>query len=226
MNNFRPNPRPKAQEDNFIPFLYPIKEKVKLPQVRGLKKSDFLETIFRRRSSSPKIFSEISKNQLSELLFYSTRVNSFTRNEKGYILSKRTTPSAGARHPVDLLISPPKSILERELYYYNPFDHSLSLLQLEGKHLESFFSSVNENEDISKSCIVWFSIQHNKTATKYTHPESLYWRDVGALIYGIQLIGTFIGLMSCPLGSVNEKQFNNLFGTNTLVSGGGLLIGT
>ena len=65
----------------------------------------------------------------------------------------------------------------------------------------------------------------NKTKSKYNNAESLYWRDVGVLIYAIQLMTTYLGFNSCPLGTLASKDFNQLFNNENLLAGGGILVG-
>ena len=217
------NPIPKNNPDEFIPFKYPIKVKRKL--IRGFKKrsSDFLDVLLTRRTEQK--LNSPSQVNISELLYYSNRVHSIHQDDFGYLVTKRTCPSAGARHPIDLLVSIPTKEKRRILEYYNPIDHSLNELSIPKSTQESFFEEINENLSIENSCIIWFSIQGDKTGSRYENPESLYWRDAGALLYCIQLISTYLGLKTCPLGSLASNSFYSLFKSDKLISGGGILIG-
>lgn len=217
------DPIPKNQPDKFEPFIYPIKDKCKLERTIVKNDKEFLDVIFSRRSSSK--FSRISLDQLSHLLHLSTKIQSLQVDETGYIITNRTTPSAGARHPVDLLVSIDNPHGNRFLSYYNPIDHSLNELSLQKKELQDFFNEISKNLSINNACIIWFSIQVAKTGSKYENPESLYWKDTGALLYCIQLIATYLGLKSCPLGTLANSSFKNLFKTEFLHSGGGVLVG-
>jgi SagB-type dehydrogenase family enzyme len=215
------DPFPKIIEDIFEPFVYPVKNKQLLNRNFNPKPKDFLSTMIERRSS--RSISKLTLVQLEELLFYSCKITSIDLNDSGFIKSKRITPSAGARHPVDLLISLPDDL--RTLNYYNPLDHSLSELLVEQNILDDFFSTIDKNLSIENACVIWFSIQTNKTASKYGNPESLYWKDTGALLYCIQLMATYLGLKSCPLGTLSSSSFNKLFKDSSIVSGGGIIIG-
>lgn len=217
------DPIPKNQPDKFEPFVYPVKNKRILERTFVKNDKEFLDVIFSRRSSRK--FSGISLNQLSQLLYLSTKIQSLKVDELGYILTNRTTPSAGARHPVDLLVSIDNPKGNRILSYYNPIDHSLNDLSLQKNELQNFFEVISKNLSINKACIIWFSIQVAKTESKYKNPESLYWKDTGALLYCIQLIATYLGLKSCPLGTLANSSFKNLFKADLLHSGGGVLVG-
>lgn len=217
------NPKPKKIQDEYIPFNYSIKDKKKLNRSFQIKNQHFLDVIMNRRSN--KVFHPLSLENLSELLYFSNKIHELYEEDSGYIASKRTAPSAGGRHPIDLLISMPTTKSERNLAYYNPIDHSLNELNINGQKLVSFFSEINENILINNACVIWFSIQTNKTQTKYENCESLYWKDCGALLYCIQIVSNYIGLKSCPLGNLATNGYNNIFKTDQLISGGGILVG-
>lgn len=219
------NPTPKKEHDIFIPFNYPIINKIKLIKEFNNQSIDFLNVLYSRRSVKPS--SSLPINKLSELLFHSLNIHSLSINEKNYITTKRTTPSAGGRHPVDLMIlQNVPQYNKMKLNYYNPIDHSLNELKISNKYLISFIEEVNENINLNDSTLIWFVIQKNKTGSKYLNPESLYWKDTGALLYCLQLVSTYLGIKSCPIGSLASNSFHKLFNNNEIISGGGLIVGT
>lgn len=215
------DPRPRTEQSKFMPFIYPIKNKISLQRDFESEGKDFLEVILNRESTRK--FTKFEQLDIEKLLHYCCQIKSIEFDETGFLLTKRPTPSAGSRHPVDLLISMPNKI--RTLDYYNPIDHTLGELQIEKNKLDNFFKVINENLAIQNACIIWFSIQPHKTASKYDHPESLYWRDTGVLIYALQLVANYLGFKSCPLGTLAKETFNELFNSERLISGGGILIG-
>lgn len=129
------DPRPKTESDIFVPFIYPIKCKVQLHRAFKSKNVEFLDVLFKRESIRK--FKKFSKIDLENLLYHCCKIKSITVDNQGFLLTKRTTPSAGGRHPVDLLVSLPKK--DRSLSYYNPLDHSLGELDVEKNKLENFF---------------------------------------------------------------------------------------
>ncbi|MEO2071132.1 MAG: hypothetical protein ABGW99_07290 [Zunongwangia sp.] len=216
------NPKPKNNYDQFYPFHYPSIRKTKLNRYFKTKEGEFLDVLLTRRSS-PEL-QDISLDDITELLYFSNKIQSISVDDSGFLSSKRTVPSAGGRHPIDILVSLP-SETTRFLQYYNPIDHSLNELSIPREIQQSFFAEVNENLSLGDCCLIWFSIQTKKTQSKYENAESLYWRDAGALLYCIQIISNYLGLKSCPLGGLAIKSFDNLFHTNNLISGGGILVG-
>ena len=217
------DPKPKKEEDFFAPFLYPLAQKRLLSQEFNERNEEFLNVLLSRRSSRESRKLELS--HLSELLFYSNRIQALHMNEFGFLTSRRTVPSAGGRHPVDVLVSLPPEGEKRRLQYYNPLDHSLSDILVKDNDLQSFFAEVNQNLSLKEGCLIWFSIQVGKTTAKYKNAQSLYWRDTGALLFCFQLVSQYIKLKSCPLGGLASKSFKALFHTSKLLSGGGLIVG-
>lgn len=217
------NPIPKTHPHSFVPYVYPMISKKILTRNFVRRELNFLDVLLSRRSS--KEFAPISIRKLSELLFLSCKVRVIQKDNSGYLTSKRSAPSAGARHPIDVLISLPTTLNKRTLDYYNPVEHSLNELSLSNSLLHNFFIEVNQNIRIRNACVIWFSIQTGKTTSKYENAESLYWRDAGALLYCIQIVACYLNLKSCPLGTLATNSFKGLLNSNSLLPGGGILIG-
>lgn len=216
------NPNPKITQEKFEILEYPICSKRYITVENKPENRNFHDVIFLRRSS--KINAAANEKLLQELLFYISKIDSVATDEWGNKLSRRTTPSAGAIHPVDILYSFPTESNLRNLGFFDPRDSSLNDLLLDANLLKEFFSEIGETVDISNAFIIWFSIQPDKTEAKYENPESLYWRDAGALLYCVQIFAKYLGLSSLPVGTLASKSFEKLFGLK-LISGGGILIG-
>ena len=217
------DPIPRKIPLKFDPFIYPVRQRIKLSLNHDLFEKQFLDVIFSRRSE--RVSSTINSNQLSQLLHICTRIHSIQMDESGYVLTQRSTPSGGARHPVDILVSISSPIAKRSLEYYNPIDHSLGELSLDKVDMGFFFNEISDNLPIDNACIIWFSIQPEKMNSKYQNPESLYWKETGALLYCIQVVSTYLGFKSCPVGTLASNSFDTLFKTKLLISGGGILVG-
>lgn len=216
------NPTPKTEHDKFSPYIYPTVDKIKLERKFKKIDKDFISVYYNRKSYRK--FKSLPINKLSELLYHSNRVLNLDIGKKGYIETHRTSPSAGGRHPIDVLVFSP-SLKDITGYYYNPLEHSLNEMDLLKSNVSDFLSEVNSNLSVMEGTILWFSIQKEKTESKYFNSESLYWKDLGALIYNIQLVCSYLEIVSCPLGTLASDNFNRLFETEKLLSGGGILIG-
>lgn len=218
------NPTPKPIEELVESFNYPIVEKTTLIRPGDNEQIDFFKAVLSRRSS--RTYKPLDIDVMSKILWYSSKVANVSLTQDAYILSQRPAPSAGSRHPIDILLSPADDLTDRSLYYYNPFDHSINKLQLNSKIVMDFFIQVNEIINCKSATIVWFIAHPSRTESKYENAESLIWRDAGALLYCFQLVCTALKVQSCALGTLGEPFVSQIFEDYGKVYGvGGVLAG-
>lgn len=219
------NPSLKKYEEEVPQFEYNILKTIKLSRKIQPIAKRFDEASKVRKSS--RIFRPITLAELGSVLWYSAKVKSTFLQKNGYILTHRGTPSAGARHPIDIIILNSNFLESNYFYYYNPFEHSLNKLNSSGSDIATLFKThINEIVQINNATIIWFVAHVNRTAAKYENAQSLIWRDAGALINNIQMTCTAIGLNSCSIGSLGEPFISNFFHDEPdVVGAGGLLIG-
>ncbi len=170
-------------------------------------------------------FHAVSLAQLSELLWYTAKVKSFHLQENGYILTHRGTPSAGARHPIDIIVYQPNLLGSEYFYYYNPFNHSLNPLLGSEKLSAGLVPHIDLIVPLQQGMLIWFVAHQERTSAKYENAASLVWRDSGALINSIQLTCTAMCLNCCPSGSLGEPYISNFFSSPNIVGAGGIIIG-
>jgi SagB-type dehydrogenase family enzyme len=114
----------------------------------------------------------------------------------------------------------------RNLFYYNPIDHTLGKITTKKRRLTSFLKHVNKVLPYHDASIIWFVANTNKTSAKYQYAESLIWRDAGAYIYCFQIVAEALKLKSCPLGTLGEPFITDLVDANNASHGvGGILVG-
>lgn len=218
------NPSPKSDEEDYTPFEYPIVEQLFLERPRTTRTVNLFDALLQRKSVRQ--FSLLSLDQLGELLWYSAHVKGIFRQENGYVLSHRPAPSAGGRHPIDLIVSSPVLGVS-ELFVYDPFEHALSMLRLDKHDIIGLHKHTQSILHAPHATTIWFIAHSSRTSVKYENPESLIWRDAGALIYNIQIVATGLKLNCCPLGTLGEPNISELFKRQDKVwSAGGLVIGS
>ncbi|WEK34733.1 MAG: nitroreductase family protein [Candidatus Pseudobacter hemicellulosilyticus] len=215
-----PNPRKKIQ--NTPTFHYKIGEYILLPEILDTNQILFFTVLKRRRST--RSFGKLSLNELSTLLWHSAKVQKLFVSENGAILSHRPAPSAGGIHPIDVFVSLPTLINERKLLLYDPIGHRLGRLIINPVDESSFFEEVNNCLQMDNGTLIWFGAYMASTALKYHNPESLVWRDAGALLMTFQLVATALGIASCPVGTLGEPFFFNSL-DKMVLSSGGVLVG-
>jgi SagB-type dehydrogenase family enzyme len=217
------NPTPKKDEDKAIVFNYPITQILELTKPRDIESINFWEVIENRRSTRE--FRELSLDEISNVLMSAKVKEIFVQND-GYILTHRSSASAGARHPIDIIVLSPILDSFKSFYYYNPFLHSLNKLGFESNIIEQFQDHINSILFSDKATIFWFVAHPDRTEAKYLNALSLIWRDAGALINHIQLVCTALNINSCALGSLGEPFISKLFSSIGEVYGvGGILLG-
>ena len=207
----------------YVPFVYPSLEKITLPRVTSFKRqNDFLDVLRERRSV--KQLGECAIEKLSEILFHAVKPYSVCKDDYDMTVYRSASPSAGGRHPIDILVGLPENE-GRRLFLYEPLSHSLRRLDIPVELQQEFFDDVNQTLLMGDSVLIWFSIQYMRTASKYTDYESLVWRDAGAQLCCLQQVAKYVGLDSCPIGYLAEETFYGMFHCESLISGGGMIIG-
>jgi SagB-type dehydrogenase family enzyme len=217
------NPQPKPTEERVTSFDYPIQHTIKLSQNIDPLSARFDEVITSRKSQ--RTFSGINLQQLGNILWYTAKVKQTFVQENGYILTHRGTPSAGARHPVDILIINQTLLNSNLPHYYNPFEHTLNKLDLSAQLVVDFIEHINDIISITNATIIWFVAHPERTEAKYENPETLIWRDAGALINSVQLTCAASNINCCSIGSLGEPFIGNFFNQTDIFGAGGLLIG-
>lgn len=207
----------------FKPYYYKGSEVIQLSKVPKVKLNiDFMSIFSGRRSV--KELGACSLDALSNILFYAVKPYCIGKDDYGVTVYRSAAPSAGGRHPIDLLVGI-KERGRRHLYLYQPIEHSLKRLNIKEKLQNSFFKDVEDTLPFGESVLLWFSIQYMRTASKYTDYMSLVWRDVGAQLCCLQQAAKYVGLDSCPIGYLAEETFQKMFQSEILLSGGGMIIG-
>lgn len=207
----------------YKPFIYPCVEALQLSKVDDcLPDKGFLQVFKERRSI--KRLGSCSLDALSQVLYYAFKPYMISTDDYGVTVCRSASPSAGGRHPIDILVGLLKGG-SRKLYLYQPVSHSLRRLAIPEEKLQLFFSDVENTLPFGESVLLWFSIQYMRTASKYTDYMSLVWRDVGAQLCCLQQAAKYVGLDSCPIGYLAEDTFASLFESDALLSGGGLIVG-
>jgi len=214
------NPAPKEAEDTVAAFLFPSKNRIFLPRPMEPPNVNYFDLVLNRVSKRD--FGKLSLEDIGKLLWYSARVLSTFAQDNGYILSHRPSPSAGARHPLEILVCRDAALPSIE--YYNPFDHTLNEIDLMPNEINRFVSHIDSCLPIGQGTALWFVAQPERTSAKYHHADSLIWRDAGALIYCIQLGCTALNLSSCAVGTLAEPFVEQLF-KGAVKSSGGIIIG-
>ncbi|MBF6613961.1 MAG: nitroreductase family protein [Chloroflexi bacterium] len=176
-----------------------------------------------RRSS--RLFNQLPTERLSALLWWAARTRTGRREESGSVWQHRAAPSAGGRHPIDILVAR-ITHQGRSLSLYDPIAHSLCDLDVTATQVTEFFAAVDAVLPMQEATLLWFVAQPGRTTSKYKYAESLIWRDSGALLAVVSLVAEALDLNSCAIGITGEPWISHTLMAQGLLYGtGGCLVG-
>jgi hypothetical protein len=181
-------PRVRGTPNPHASCLWPSRHGEQLPFPSPL--ADVLE----RRSQ--RTFAVPSLGALSTLLWHTARCEETSSSPLGFDLQLRPTPSAGAIHPIHILLEHPR---DRAWARYDPKTHRLEFLAEPGA-LPGLRAIAAEYVAPGDGCLLFFVAELGMTAAKYENPESLVWRDAGVLQGSLALVAPRAGLSLCFLG--------------------------
>lgn len=170
---------------------------------------------------SRRTFGPLSEALLSELLWHVAACKRSVDSSMGFPIEKRGVPSAGAIHPVHVLVGDSCS---RSLDRYDGRSHALE--RLAAPLAEGLLSACAELVPPQKGTLLLFAAEPGKTAAKYEHSASLVWRDAGILQGGLALVAEAMGLNFCLLGMTGEPWVSSLSEKGGLYGVGMALVGS
>jgi hypothetical protein len=139
--------------------------------------------------------------------------------------SRRPSPSGGALHAVDILVIWPNR--RGRAFRYDPFDHRLLELAIATPDsLSRFVQDVAAVLPGADGALLVLVGDMGRVAAAYDRPESLLWRDAGALIQTLHLTATAYGQAFCPLGPLGGSALEAIRDDGQFTAVGVAVIGT
>jgi hypothetical protein len=176
-----------------------------------------LRDVFANRRSRRE-FKPLALESLSQLLVLACKVH-FSICDTTQ--SSRPAPSAGALHPIHVLLHRPGD----ELWNcYDPFEHALV-------DVASQISPIAVREDLGAimpgddATLLLFAAEPSGTFAKYEHACSLVWRDAGILQGYFSMAAEALGLHFCLLGVTGEPWVSRLVCEKALFGVGAAYVG-
>ena len=184
----------------------------KQPKIRLLKASvqevPFFGTLRKRRSTRELSGKPISFSDLSKLVYYTWgRISTYKTREFGELLHK-TSPSAGARHPIETYaIVNSVERLERGIYHYSVSDHSLELLKAGDFRERCVELTAGHSWTRNASALFIMTAVVARTTWKYRVPRAYraLLLDAGHLSQSFLLIATALGLGAFCIGVISDN---------------------
>jgi SagB-type dehydrogenase family enzyme len=217
------SPTPRQQALGALDSSWSTNRARALPAPEHSHAADAFRVLDSRRTH--RHFRALPKQELSTFLWYSARSRLSYLDESGRRFESRPAPSAGGCHPYDLLVVRPRKG-ELTASIYEPSTHGLSELRCARTALRRFVKNISEAISPELGTILWLIAQPHRTQNHYRFPESLLWRDAGALIGVMAIVAESLRLSFCPVGATGDPHLATVMGQGRNVYGlGGVIVG-
>jgi SagB-type dehydrogenase family enzyme len=177
-------------------------------------------TLLRSRRTA-RHFSAVAPADLSAWFDLSCRVQQRQASGLGFDLTRRPAPSAGAIHPIHVVLAWPQA---SAWHRYDPLDHALRSFHGKADPREAH-ASLQQVLAAPHAALVLLAAEVGRTQAKYEHAASLVWRDAGALLATMALAAQAVSLAFCPLGVTGEPWASGLLEEDGLVGVGAAFVG-
>jgi SagB-type dehydrogenase family enzyme len=186
---------------------YPGTRRLNLPPFDSIKSLSVADALTKRKSVRHFTGEDISKAELSYLLWAS---GGLQRTERGHEF--RTAPSAGALYPLEsYLVVSQVSDLPRGLYHYVVKAHALEELRLRDLGHDVATAALNQKMCLEAAVVfIWTAIFY-RSKWKYEQRAYRYiYLDAGHTAENLALAATSIGLGSCQIGALFDDEVNRI----------------
>jgi len=215
-----PQPHPASHWDFQVSGILPA-------QAVQQRRLGALEGLLERRQSRRQFDEPLTVQQLGDLLWHAYRVRRRNRVSENWFWESRPCPSGGGAYPISVVTLQAKSFSEALLIYYAR-DHAFGVRALSSKAiLRRALAEVDRALKVGKGTLLWFVADIGWSGGRYQNPESLAWRDSGALLATVGLVAEGMGLNCCGLGMHEIPSVRRFLGLDMRVIGvGGCVIGS
>jgi len=197
----------KGRKQPSIYKSYPRRPKINLSR-KPSREAPLFGALRSRHSMREFSGKPISFNELSRLAYYTWgRISYYETREFGKLLHK-TSPSAGARHPIETyaIVNNVKGI-EPGIYHYSVKNHSLELLKAGDFRERCVELTAGHAWTKNASALFIMTAVVARTAWKYRAPRvyRAFLLDAGHLSQSFLLVATALGLGGFCLGTICDK---------------------
>ena len=215
------NPSPLPEPKPYAPIPWFDAGSVRLPpwNTDCLALEPFGRLLEQRRTR--RTFEAIDLAMLSTFLGVTCRVQLIGNRSLGFPLTLRPTPSAGAIHPIHLLIIGPNA---DSWLRYDPFEHTLRCVP-SACDPRAVHQAMQAVLPAPSATLLLLAAEPGMTASKYAQPSSLVWRDAGVLLGFLAMGAQALDLSFCPLGITGEPYVSRLLDQPGLTGVGGAFVG-
>jgi SagB-type dehydrogenase family enzyme len=192
-------PVPRARQRAFVDYDFGIVGAIEVPKVSKRMLSR-LDRVLAARRSRREFRGALSLQQAGDLLWHSTRARELARRGQRTVWESRPVPSAGGCHPIRVVLVG-AHFARDSLLVYDAQHHMFGVRPVRGEKLmRRCLEEVGRCLSVGKGTVFWFVADLERTGAKYRNPESLVWRDSGALLATLGVVAEALSLNCCGLG--------------------------
>lgn len=199
-----PDPTPRMHPAIYQPFVWPEGNTTQLSPRNNTLNINLVE-LMEQRQSRRDFNNPIDDTQLGDFLWLACRNRSSRPSPFGPDQESRVYPSAGAMHPVHILIA-------RDIgpwKHYDPVAHTLVDLPKSDDSASAVRRVANDLIDVGHGVLLGLVAEPGKTASKYESHETLVWRDAGVVLGYMSVVAEALGLAFCPLGITGQPYLSD-----------------
>jgi hypothetical protein len=217
------NPRPRPEANVYEPLRWPEGNVLGESAPSVSVHRSFSDVANHRRSCRQfaAVAPETMLATLSTLLSMSSGVQVQGTDSLGFPLSRRPAPSAGAIHPIHLVVNPPG---QDTWCRFDPLRRALISLPTQLRAVD-VRASLNALLPTANAALLLFVAEPAMTATKYENCASLVWRDAGVLQGVVALTAEALGVGCTLLGVTGDPWSEQLLDQAGLHGVGVALLG-
>ncbi|MFJ4452640.1 nitroreductase family protein [Pseudomonas sp. NPDC089392] len=215
------DPLPRSTPERYSLVDWNFGEFYTLPAQAAALNCPFGEVLDARNTQ--RTFGVVDDEQLGTFLWHACRRRGSAASSLGFDLEHRTAPSAGAIHPIHVVVKRPG---DARWWLYQPSTHQLVELKQAHTRLAGLLELSLQVLTGADATRLLFVAEPGKTLSKYQDGCSLVWRDAGAILGIMALTATAQGLNFCPLGITGEPWASALADQGKLAGVGLALLGT
>ncbi|HIQ13665.1 MAG TPA: SagB/ThcOx family dehydrogenase [Thermoprotei archaeon] len=180
----------------------PDKELLKMPLSEALLKRRSIRR-YRSKSIDFKVF--------STFIYFVAAVQGY---KYGYPL--RTYPTAGALNSPEVFIHIDNvELIDKGIYHYNPFSHSLELIRSGDFKYEVYKASLEQSQVLESAFNILVVGVYDRTYSKYGLRAYRYvLEDVGHIGQNIYLVATALNLATVCMGAFIDDELSTIFQLN------------
>lgn len=195
------DPVPRVLPMHYEPYVWPAGTKTRLaPRTQPLELD--MTALLDERQTRRAFSKRLDDAALGELLWLACRNRSSRPSAFGPNQESRVHPSAGAMHPIHVLLARETGPWLR----YDPLEHTLIELPGSGASATASREAVCSLIELARGTLIGLVAEPGKTAAKYEHHDSLVWRDAGVVLGYLSLMAEAVGLAFCPLGITGQPH--------------------